>query len=122
GMDLKFRAVLPEADYRDLVDVEGTANCVKVLTQARDGVPGGLRLSYATLGAFTKYPKGSLPKKPSNHVAVKKFGYFQSERDFFMELAGELGLAPNPSNPDGGFYRHPLTYLVEAADDICYTI
>jgi len=122
GQGLEYREQLSEAQYRDLVDFEGNANGFKLLTESRDGVPGGLRLSYATLGAFTKYPKGSLPKKPSQHVSDKKFGYFQSERDFFMELAGELGLAPNPSNPDGGFYRHPLTYLVEAADDICYTI
>lgn len=122
GHGLGYRDRLSDLQYQDLIDFEGNANGFKLLTQSRDGVPGGLRLSYATLGAFMKYPKASLPKRPSQHVADKKFGYFQSERDFFMEVAGEIGLRPSPSNPQGGFYRHPLSYLVEAADDICYTI
>jgi dGTPase len=66
-----------------------------------------------------KYPKQSLPKKPTAHVADKKFGVFQSETDFFSEVVSELGLLNRNNN---GFARHPLTYLVEAADDICYTI
>src|SRR5690606_18212065 len=114
--------LLLEAEYQDLIDFEGNANGFKLLTESRDGISGGLRLSYATLGAFMKYPKGSLPKRPSIHVADKKFGYFQSEKDFFAEVAGEIGLATNAANPQGGYLRHPLTYLVEAADDICYTI
>src|SRR5690606_3677058 len=73
GQGLEYREQLSEAQYRDLVDFEGNANGFKLLTESRDGVPGGLRLSYATLGAFTKYPKGSLPKKPSQHVSDKKF-------------------------------------------------
>jgi dGTPase len=52
----------------------------------------------------------------------KKFGFFQSEKAFFHELVEEIGLLPNPDHPETGFLRHPLTYLVEAADDICYTI
>lgn len=52
----------------------------------------GLRLSYATLGAFMKYPKESLPKKPTNHIADKKYGVFQSEKTIFEEVARELGL------------------------------
>ncbi|MFC4221514.1 dGTP triphosphohydrolase [Flagellimonas marina] len=122
GNGKKYKASLSAEEYQDLVDFEGNANGFKLLTEAREGVPGGLRLSYATLGAFMKYPKASLPKKPSKHIADKKFGFFQSERDFFMEVVEEIGLATNPNNPGTGFYRHPLTYLVEAADDICYTI
>ncbi len=122
GAGAKYEAELSAEEYQDLIDFEGNANGFKLLTESRSGVPGGLRLSYATLGAFMKYPKASLPKKPSRHIADKKFGYFQSERDFFMEVANEIGLMPNPHNPNTGFFRHPLTYLVEAADDICYTI
>jgi len=85
-------------------------------------VPGGLRLRYATLGAFTKYPKESLPKKPSAHIADKKYGFFQAETGFFSEVANELGLPPRGKEGDLAFGRHPLTFLVEAADDICYTI
>ena len=79
-------------------------------------------MSYSTIGAFTKYPKESLPKKPTSHIADKKFGIFQSEKDFFFEVAQELGLSKDVNDPSKGFFRHPLTYLVEAADDICYTI
>lgn len=122
GAGAKYREILSEEEYQDLIDFEGNANGFKLLTESRGGVPGGLRLSYATLGAFMKYPKASLPKKPSKHIADKKFGYFQSEKDFFMEVANEIGLLSNPKNPGTGFFRHPLTYLVEAADDICYTI
>ncbi|MGX1928278.1 dGTP triphosphohydrolase [Flagellimonas sp. 2504JD4-2] len=122
GNGSRYKALLSEVEFQDLVDFEGNANGFKLLTESRAGVPGGLRLSYATLGAFMKYPKASLPKKPSKHIADKKFGFFQSESDFFADVVQELGLAANPNNPGIGFYRHPLTYLVEAADDICYTI
>src|SRR5690606_6730689 len=97
-----YRKLLLEAEYQDLIDFEGNANGFKLLTESRDGISGGLRLSYATLGAFMKYPKGSLPKRPSKLVADKKFGYFQSEKDFFAEVAGEIGLATNAANPQGG--------------------
>ena len=107
------------AQYQDLCDFEGNANGFKMLTQTRDGVDGGLRLSYATLGAFMKYPKGSLPKKPTPHCADKKYGYFSGDQAFFEEVALELGLIKLDT---GRFARHPLAYLVEAADDICYTI
>jgi len=86
------------------------------------GNEGGLRISYATLGAFMKYPKESLPVKPTNRIADKKYGFFQSEKEFITEVANELGLIPNKTGNDIGFERHPLAYLVEAADDICYTI
>lgn len=122
GHGKRYRDVLSDVEYQDLVDFEGNANGFKLLTESREGVPGGLRLSYATLGTFMKYPKASLPKKPSRHIADKKFGYFQSEKDFFLEVAHEIGLVPNPNAPGTAFFRHPLTYLVEAADDICYTI
>lgn len=122
GKGKQFRNVLSAEEYQDLIDFEGNANGFKLLTESRDGVPGGLRLSYATLGAFIKYPKGSLPKRPSKNIVDKKIGFFQSEKAFFHELVEEIGLLPNPDHPETGFLRHPLTYLVEAADDICYTI
>ena len=102
-----------------MCDFEGNANGFKILTQSRPGREGGLRLSYATLGAFIKYPKESLPQKPTNDVADKKYGFFQNEKKIFSDIANELGL--EKGNGDG-YYRHPLTFLVEAADDICYTI
>ena len=121
GKGSKFKNQLTDKEYQDLCDFEGNANGFKILTESRVGRQGGLRLSYATLGAFMKYPKESLPKKPSKHIADKKYGFFQSEKEGFQEVAAELGLV-NRSKKDLSFSRHPLAYLVEAADDICYTI
>jgi dGTPase len=121
GKGAKYKDQLSVKEYQDLIDFEGNANGFKILTESREGVPGGLRLSYATLGAFLKYPKESLPKKPTNHIVDKKYGVFQSEKTEFLEVVQELGLLQK-SAENSSFYRHPLAYLVEAADDICYTI
>ncbi|WP_136667524.1 deoxyguanosinetriphosphate triphosphohydrolase [Flavobacterium sp. H122] len=122
GNGLKFKDQLTEKEWQDLIDFEGNANGFSVLTSSRPGVEGGLRLTYATLGAFMKYPKESLPKKPTSNIADKKYGFFQQDKNFFKEVAEELGLIVNKSGNDIGYERHPLAYLVEAADDICYTI
>ena len=121
GKGAKYKDQLSDKEYQDLIDFEGNANGFKILTESREGVPGGLRLSYATLGAFLKYPKESLPKKPTNHIVDKKYGVFQSEKTEFLDVVQELGLLQK-SAENTSFYRHPLAYLVEAADDICYTI
>ncbi|MDU8886714.1 deoxyguanosinetriphosphate triphosphohydrolase [Yeosuana sp. MJ-SS3] len=122
GKGKVFKTELTEKEYQDLCDFEGNANGFKILTQSRDGREGGLRLSYATLGAFMKYPKESLPKKPTNHITDKKYGFFQSDKEAFSEVANELGLIKRGKRDNASFSRHPLTFLVEAADDICYTI
>lgn len=121
GFGKQYQEELTEKEYRDLVDFEGNANGLKLLTASRKGVPGGLRLSYATLGAFMKYPKESLPKKPTQQISDKKFGFFQSEKAVFADIATELGLLQKEGE-GVRYHRHPLTFLVEAADDICYTI
>ena len=118
GSGKKFKDILNEKEFQDLCDFEGNANGFKILTQSRPGREGGLRLSYATLGAFIKYPKESLPVKPSSNISDKKYGFFQNEKNTYVDIANELGLLKD----DGGYNRHPLTFLVEAADDICYTI
>ena len=122
GKGQKFKNLVSEKQWQDLIDFEGNANGFSVLTSSRPGNEGGLRISYATLGAFMKYPKESLPKKPTQNIADKKFGFFQTDTQFFQEVASELGLISNKTTGDIGFERHPLAYLVEAADDICYTI
>lgn len=122
GKGVKFKDKLTQKEYQDLCDFEGNANGFKILTESRPGREGGLRLSYATLGAFIKYPKESLPKKPTTHIADKKYGFFQSEKSVFLDVVKELGLVKRSNDNDISFSRHPLTYLVEAADDICYTI
>ena len=118
GPGKKFGDILNDKEFQDLCDFEGNANGFKILTQSRPGREGGLRLSYATLGAFIKYPKESLPIKPTSNVSDKKYGFFQNEKKIYFDIANELGLSKN----EGGYNRHPLTFLVEAADDICYTI
>jgi len=122
GDGKQFKSQLTDKQYQDLCDFEGNANGFKILTQNSIGKQGGLRLSYATLGAFTKYPKESLPKKPTQHIASKKYGYFQSEKDAFADVAKDLGLKVLGDKNSLSYARHPLAFLVEAADDICYTI
>lgn len=122
GNGKKFKEFLSEKEWQDLVDFEGNANGFSVLTSSRPGIEGSLRLTYAVLGAFMKYPKESFPKKPTPHIYDKKYGFFQTDKTFFQEVAQELGLIPNKSGNDIGYMRHPLAFLVEAADDICYTI
>ena len=122
GNGKQFKDQLTDKEYQDLCDFEGNANGFKIVTQNRVGREGGLRLSYATLGAFIKYPKESLPKKPTNSISDKKYGVFQSEKEVFLDLADELGLIESNKGNDLSFHRHPLAFLVEAADDICYTI
>ncbi len=122
GKGEKYKDQLSPKEWQDLIDFEGNANGFAVLSASRPGVMGGVRLTYATLGAFMKYPKESLPKKPTSNIADKKYGFFQSDKTFFQDVALELGMIPNKTGNDIGFERHPLAYLVEAADDICYTI
>ena len=122
GKGAEFKDQLNDKEYQDLCDFEGNANGFKIITQDRKGREGGLRLSYATLGAFIKYPKESLPKKPTNNISHKKYGVFQSEVKAFRDVASDLGLIPHSSGIESMYSRHPLAFLVEAADDICYTI
>ena len=117
GYGKQFLEKLSNQEKNDLINFEGNANGFRIATKSVEGTPGGLRLSYATLGAYTKYPKGSFPNTNSGHVAHKKFGFFKSEESFFNSIAKDLGLLDN-----GIYHRHPLAFLVEAADDICYTI
>ncbi len=117
GEGKKYLEKLSGQEINDLINFEGNANGFRIATKSMQGIPGGLRLSYATLGAYTKYPKGSFPVIKSDNIAHKKFGFFKSEESFFKSVANDLG-----THIDGSYLRHPLAFLVEAADDICYTI
>ena len=121
GNGQKYKPHLNQTQWQDLVSFEGNANGFRILTESREGISGGLRLSYATLGAFMKYPKLSVPVKQTSHIAEKKFGVFVKDEVFFEELTSELGLNPIRKG-EKTYFRHPLAYLVEAADDICYSI
>jgi len=118
----KYKNELTDKEWQDLIDFEGNANGFRILTESREGINGGLRLSYATLGSFMKYPKESLPKKDTNHIIDKKYGFFQSEKEIFIDIAENLGLKEVRTGKNITYARHPLAFLVEAADDICYTI
>ena len=85
-----------------------------------------MRLTYATLAAITKYPKESYTpenlKSLTEKKAYKKFGFFQAEKNIFKEVAVATGLDCKKSDDNYWWCRHPLSFLVEAADDICYRI
>lgn len=123
---------LTAAQWADLVRFEGNAQGFRILTRLHDERNLGMRLTAATLGAFTKYPcesggdpaaaAPSPPGGPSQCPSQwKKHGFFQSERRVFQAVAAELGLLPAPG-PLLRYCRHPLAFLVEAADDISYRI
>ncbi|SFU28535.1 dGTPase [Pustulibacterium marinum] len=116
-----YKEELTDKEFQDLIDFEGNANGFSVLTNSMHKVGGELRISYATLGAFMKYPKESLPKKPSKQIEDKKYGFFQHDKFLFEDVAKDLGLIKKEGNQIA-YFRHPLAFLVEAADDICYTI
>lgn len=120
---VKHIDALSPAQIADLQNFEGNAAGFHLLTYTaptHSEVRMGMGLTFATLGTFTKYPKGALPDlKNSGKASQKKFGFFQSEREVFAEVAGELGLI---AAGEDVCCRHPLAFLVEAADDICYSI
>jgi dGTPase len=113
---------LTPAQMRDFELFEGNAQGFRVLTKLQNWRnSGGLRLTYATLGTFMKYPRVSSVSAPApGDSGAKKFGVMQSELDAFREIAAELGLLKRGT--EDYWCRHPLSYLVEAADDICYSI
>ncbi len=112
----KYQRMVSSAEWRDLTNFEGNAQGFRILNKKQYG----LKLTYASLGAFTKYPcPAELDNRDPNRKSQKKFGYFQSEKDAFEDVAEQLGLI---RFADGLWCRHPLAFLVEAADDICYSI
>ncbi|GGG11471.1 dGTP triphosphohydrolase [Pontibacter amylolyticus] len=121
-----FLTTLTEAQKSDLQRFEGNAAGFRVLTYtypAHCNLPGGLSLTYTTLATFTKYPKESQPEiKGTKSTSEKKYGFFQTEKAWFNTIAQELGLLNKGSGDQVFFQRHPLAFLVEAADDICYRI
>jgi dGTPase len=108
-------------EWSDLINFEGNANAIRVLTQQQNGKSeGGIKLTYSTLAAIAKYPCESIASD-KNFINRKKFGFFQAEKLTFMEIAENTGMIKDDSNPLI-YLRHPFVWLVEAADDICYNI
>jgi len=111
-----FEHKVSEAEWYDLTRFEGNAQGFRILNKNQYG----LKLTYATLGAFTKYPcPAYFPTRDKSKRSQKKFGFFQSEQPVFSDVANKLELI---RGGDINWFRHPLAFLVEAADDICYSI
>ncbi len=114
---------LPGAGRADLERFEGNAQGFRTLVRLQlPDNPGGMQLCCATLGAFTKYPRSSrVAASLEKGQSGKKHGFFEAERDLFEAVADELGLLRRAPG-EAAWCRHPLAFLVEAADDICYRI
>ena len=105
--------------WDDITHFEGNANAFRLLTHRFNGRRiGGFVMTYATLASIVKYPFAS-----SLAGSHGKFGFFSSEEETYIKVAYELGVTKlsQPGEPIR-YARHPLVYLVEAADDICYEI
>lgn len=101
-------------EWEDLNCFEGNANALRLLTHSFNGYrKGGYAMTYTTLASIVKYPYASAQRGSKG-----KYGFFQSEKAIYEKIANDLGLV----KADGMFMRHPLVYLVEAADDICYQV
>jgi len=117
GKGLALKEQLSPMEWEDLTHFEGNANAFRLLTHQFLGRrKGGFVMTYSTLASIVKYPYPSI-------LAGKKskFGYFVSEMDDYLKIAEELGIKRLSTEGEVPLYaRHPLVFLVEAADDICY--
>ncbi len=113
GEGIKYKGQLTDAQWADITHFDGNANAFRLLTHQFHGRrEGGFVLTYSTLASIVKYPF------PATEATKQKFGYFTQEKPLYEKIALELGI---PRTGDR-WHRHPLAYLVEAADDICYEI
>ena len=113
GEGITYKGQLTDAEWADITHFDGNANAFRLLTHQFHGRrAGGFVLTYSTLASIVKYPY------PATEATKQKFGFFTQEKPLYEKIANELGL----NKPNGGWNRHPLAYLVEAADDICYEI
>lgn len=127
GNGLKFKSkIKDEKKWTDLIKYEGNAQGFRIITKLQNPrVKGGLRLTYSTLAAVTKYPRESFISNKNKSLqgkAYRKYGFFQAEKEIFKEVADATGLELAKDKKVYWWFRHPLSFLVEAADDICYRI
>lgn len=118
GEGLYLREQLPTEVWNDITHFDGNANTFRLLTHQFHGRrAGGFVMTYSTLAAIAKYPfSSSLATHP-------KFGFFEAEREAFAHIFKELGIPVLETHgKHQRFARHPLVFLVEAADDICYEV
>ncbi|HTJ53341.1 MAG TPA: dNTP triphosphohydrolase [Cyclobacteriaceae bacterium] len=121
--DTSFVNQFTKEEWKDLVTFEGNANALRIATKQFKGrLPGGFRLTYSTLCAILKYPCESVASKgKSGPKHLSKFGFFQDDLDAFSSITSKVNMIQESVAPIV-YKRHPFVYLVEAADDLCYTI
>lgn len=108
---------LETAEQNDFLYWEGNAQAFRVLTQVEHHLfDGGMRLTYATLGAMMKYPWTSCQKNEKD-----KYGCFWSERDILKDVCQKLGMKKT-CGVNYHWSRNPFALLTEAADDVCYRV
>ena len=111
----KYRELVTEAQWHDLTSFEGNANAIRILTHQFTGRRvGGLALTSATLATLVKYPYPSF-----DNGNRKKYNVFCSELDIFDKIMSDCGIQAIDSKRHI-YHRHPLSFMMEAADDICY--
>jgi dGTPase len=118
----QFLKDVSPAQREEFTRFEGNAQGFRVLTRLQNAVGrGGLQMTYAVLGAYMKYPRiAHVPElPPSKKVSEKKFGICIEDEPNFAAVAEGIGLTKKTK---GAWSRHPLAFLMEAADDICYRI
>ena len=115
GEGASLKSQFSEAEWNDVINFEGNANSFRQLVHQFAGRrPGGFAMTYSMLASIVKYPFSS------SHANEKgKFGFFTSEKEIYEKIANELGIL---KIAEERYVRHPLVYLVEAADDICYQV
>jgi dGTPase len=119
--ETELKSKFTEKEWADLVNFEGNANAIRVLTHQQTGKDeGGTQLTFTTLASIAKYPCEAIAKK-KGYVNRKKFGFFQNEKSTFLNIAKATNMIVECDEPTI-FKRHPFVWLVEAADDICYNI
>ena len=119
GPGQKIKSMVSSEFWDDITHFEGNANAFRILTHRFKGRrQGGFVMTYSMLASIVKYPFASC--LAGNHG---KFGFFASETESYRKIADELGIfcKSAPGEPLK-YARHPLVYMVEAADDICYEI
>lgn len=119
---LYLKDLASEEQRQDFLKFEGNAQGFRVLSRLQNKINGGgLQLTYAVLGAYSKYPRRAhiSSLEGSEKVSEKKFGFVTGDEEWFVKVADGLGLK---KKLDGAWSRHPLAFLMEAADDICYRI
>lgn len=122
GDGRNYKDLVTPEQWHDLINFEGNANALRILTHPYKGKGNdSYALTYSTLATIAKYPCAAIAGKQKGIVYRKKYGFFQSEQETFKKIATELQLE-KVADQHLIYKRHPLVYLLEAADDICYSI